>query len=207
MALGSEHLVSTALGGDMFRIEWTAHEQKPQSEINELYGELLESIEIDGPYEFATLYCAAKLLETQYTLARVIGFADREPTLADADIVDFFESTKAALEALEAHRAGLLEFYMASTGEYIVFEASHDDQVRLFRVPWLEASQINLNVPLPLGITAHPMTTCTRSELIDHLRDLRREFAQAAIEHDPRLAAHQPLRRWSIDERDNRQRT
>jgi hypothetical protein len=206
MALGGAASgVDSPVGGDMFRLEWTTHERKPQVEIDELYGELLESIEIDGPYEFATLYCAAKLLETRYTLARVIGFADREPTLADADIVDFFESTDAALEALEAHRAGILEFYMASTGEYIVFEASRDDQARLFRVPWLEASQINLNVPLPLGITAHPMTTCTRSELIDHLRDLRREFAQAAIEHDPRLAAHQPLRRWSLNERDNRQ--
>jgi hypothetical protein len=53
------------VGGEMSRLEWTVRERKPQAEIDELYGELLESIEIDGPYE----------LETRYTLARVIGFA------------------------------------------------------------------------------------------------------------------------------------
>lgn len=184
----------------MFRLEWTAREPKSQAEIDDLYGELLESIEIDGPYEFATLYCAASLLETRYTLARVIGFADREPTLADADIVDFFGSTDAALEALQAHRAGMLEFYVAFAAESVVFDASDAEEVRLYRVPWLEANAIDLERPLPLGITAYPMATCTRSGLIDHLKDLRSEFASAAIESDPRLAGHEPLHRWSLNE-------
>ncbi|HEX2143650.1 MAG TPA: hypothetical protein VHG10_03980 [Glycomyces sp.] len=184
----------------MFRLEWMPREPKPQTEIDELYGELLESIEIDGPYEFATLYCAAQLLETRYILARAIGFADREPMLFDADMVDFFVSTDAALEALETHRAGVLEFYVASVAESVVFEASDGGHVRLYLVPWYEASAIDLKHPLPPDITACPATTCTRRGLIDHLKDLRREFACAAIESDPRLAGHEPLRRWSLNE-------
>lgn len=184
----------------MFRLEWTAHERKAQAEIDELYGELLESIEIDGPYEFATLYCAARLLETNYTLARVMGFADRESTLDDADIVDFFESTGEALEALESNQAGVLEFYVASAADWLVFEATDGEELRLYRVPWLEASAIDLKRPLPQSITAYPITNCTRGELISHLWDLRRGFACAAIEGDPRLARHEPLRSWSVDE-------
>lgn len=183
----------------MFRLEWTTHEPKPQAEIDELYGELLESIEIDGPYEFATLVCAARLLETRYAVARLSGYADREPTLDYTDIVDFFESTDAALEALEGRRTGVLELYPASAAEYIVFDASRD-VVRLFRVPWLEATEIDIEGPVPQSITTYPEATCKRSVLTDHLRDLRREFAQAAIESDPRLAAHEPLRRWSLNE-------
>jgi hypothetical protein len=182
----------------MFRLEWTAHERKPQAEIDELYGELLESIEIDGPYEFATLVCAARLLETRYAVARIIGYADREPTLDYADIVDFFESTDGAFEALKARHTGVLELYPASAAEYIVFDASRD-QVQLFRVPWLEAIKFDPKDPLPHRITAHPVATCTRRTLTDHLRDLRRAFAQTAVKHDPRLAAHGPLRRWSLD--------
>lgn len=185
----------------MFRLEWTARERKAQAEIDELYGELLESIEIDGPYEFATLYCAAKLLETNYTLARVTGFADGEPTLDDADIVDFFESTGEALEALESNQAGVLEFYVASAAGWLVFEATDDEELRLYRVPWLEASAIDLKHPLPQSITAYPATNCTRSGLIDHIWDLRRKFACAAIERDPRLAGHEPLRSWCSTKR------
>ncbi|MCH7231285.1 hypothetical protein L0U85_10545 [Glycomyces sp. L485] len=194
-----QYLVSTALvGGAMFRIEWTAHEPKPQAEIDELYSELLESIEIDGPYEFSTLVCAAQLLETRYVVARIIGYSDCEPTLDYTDIVDLFESMDAALGALEEHRTGVLEFYPASS-ESIAFDASHD-QVRLFRVPWLEANGIDIKSPLPHHLTARPEAVCERSVLADHLRDLRREFAQAAIKSDPRLAAHEPLRRWSLNE-------
>jgi hypothetical protein len=196
-----QHLVSAALvGGDVFRLEWTARERKSQAEIDELYGELLESIEIDGPYEFATLCCAASLLETRYTLARVIGFADCQLTLSDADIVDLLGSTDAALAALEAHRAGVLEFYVGYTDESVVFDASDDEQIRLYRVPWLEAYALDLKDPLPSGITERPMATSTRSDLIDHLKDLRQEFACAAIENDHRLAGHEPLRRWSLNE-------
>jgi hypothetical protein len=184
----------------MFRLEWMPREPKPQAEIDELYGELLESIEIDGPYELATLNCAVRLLETGYISARVVGFPDCEPTLSDADIVDFFVSTDAALEALEAHRAGILEFYVAFAAEAVVFGASDDEQVRLYRVPWLEAMGIDLQNPLPRRITKHPEATCMRSGLIDHLKELRREFACAAIESDPRLASHEPLRRWSHNE-------
>ncbi|MFC3493527.1 hypothetical protein [Glycomyces rhizosphaerae] len=184
----------------MFRIEWTTHEPKPQAEIDELYGELLESIEIDGPYEFSTLVCAARLLETRYTMARLLGYTDREPTLDYTDIVDLFESMDEALEALEGHRTGVLEFYPASAAEYIVFDASRDP-VRLFRVPWPEATQIEIEDSLPPHITARPEAVCKHSVLTGHLRDLRREFAQAAIGNDPRLAAHEPLRRWSLNER------
>ena len=182
----------------MFRLEWTARERKPQVAIDELYGELIESIEIAGPYEFATLVCAARVLETRYALARIIGYADREPTLDYADVVDFFESTDAAVEALEARRTGVLELYPPSAGEYIVFDASHDP-VRLFRVPWTEAVKLDPDDPLPHRITTYPVATSTRSALTDHLSDLRRAFAQAAIEHDPRLAAHEPLQRWSLN--------
>lgn len=184
----------------MFSIEWTTREPKPQAEIDELYSELLESIEIDGPYEFATLYCAAGLLETRYTLARVIGFTEPAITLSDTDIVDFFVSTDAALEALEAHRAGVLEFYVASAAVVIVFDATEAEQVQLFLVPWEEAIGIDLKESLPQGVTAYPSTTCTHEDLIDHLKNLRHEFASAAIKNDPRLADHEPLRRWSRNE-------
>jgi hypothetical protein len=110
----------------------------------------------------------------------------------------------AALEALEEHRSGVLEFYPASAAEYIVFDASRD-QVRLFRVPWLEATRINVDHPLPKRITACPEAVCERSALTGHLMDLRREFAQAAIGKGPRLAAHEPLRRWSRNERGSSQ--
>lgn len=179
----------------MFRIEWTTREPKAQAEIDELYGELLESIAIDGPHDFATLSCAARLLETRSVIARLIGYADRELPLGDADIVDFFESMDEALAALEGRRRGVLEFYLAFTPEYIVFDAT-GDQVRLFRVPWHKATEVDLEHPLPQHITAHPETTADRLALTAHLKDLRRDFAQAAIASDPRLATHEPLRRW-----------
>src|SRR5690606_39946586 len=118
---------------------------------------------------------AALLLETRYTLARLLGYTDREPTLDYTDIVDLFESMGAAFEALEEHRTGVLEFYPASAAECIVFDASRDP-VRLFRVPWLEATQINIADPLPPRITARPAAACEHSVLTSHLSDLRREF-------------------------------
>lgn len=181
----------------MFRIEWTAHEPKPRAEVDELYEALLESVAIDGPHQFAVLVCAAQLLETRYAVARLVGYADREPTLDCRDIVEFFTSMDEALEALERRRTGMLEFYPASAAEYIVFDAA-GERVRLFRVPWREVSGADVEGPLPRRITAHPEAACDRSALVGHLEDLRREFARAAIEHDPRLAGHEPLRRWSL---------
>ncbi|SDD02806.1 hypothetical protein [Glycomyces harbinensis] len=183
----------------MFKIEWTAREPKPRTEIDELYGELQASVDIDGPYEFATLVCAARLLETRYVMARIIGFPDREPTLDYTDIVEFFECSDAVLEALAAHRAGVIEFYPGSdAAEYLVFDAA--DPVRLFRVPWTEALGLETQDPLPHHVTERPVTTTGRRDLADHIGSLRREFARDAVRHDPRLAAHEPVRRWSLDE-------
>lgn len=187
----------------MFRIEWTTHEPKPQTQVDELYRELQESIAVDGPHEFATLVCAARLLETRHIVAKIVGYPDREPNLDYTDIVEFFDSADAALEALAAHHVGVIELYPGSdSAEYIVVDAA-GDPVRLFRVPWLETTTLDTKDPLPHHITDHPMATRGRRDLADHFGGLRREFAQHAIEHDPRLAAHEPIRRWSRGERDS----
>jgi hypothetical protein len=182
----------------MFRLEWTAHEPKPRAEIDDLYGELLESVALDGPYEFSTLVCAARLLETRYVSARIVGYADREPTLDYSDVVEFFMCLDDVVDALTSHRAGVIEFYPGPGNEFVVFDAT-TDPVPLFRVPWLETSGRTMSDPLPSRITARPSTTRGRDDLAAHFRALRREFARAAIAQDPRLAAHEPLRRWSLN--------
>ncbi|THV41469.1 hypothetical protein [Glycomyces buryatensis] len=181
----------------MFKVEWTAHELKPQAEIDELYGELQASIEIDGPGDLAVLIYAAKLLETGYAVARITGYPDRDWVLDYSDIVEFFMCLDAVVEALDAHSAGVIELYPGpDRTEFIVFDAGTGD-VRLYRVPWLETTTFEPNSPLPRRITGRPMTTCARRDLVSHFSDLRREFARAAVEHDPRLAVLEPISRWS----------
>lgn len=89
-------------------------------------------------------------------MARIIGYPDREPILDYTDIVEFFKSLDEALEALDARHAGVLEFHPGQNSvEYIVFDSA-DDNVRLFRVPWLEAMRVNVKAPLPHHITEYP---------------------------------------------------
>ncbi|MEV3938920.1 hypothetical protein AB0K52_23480 [Glycomyces sp. NPDC049804] len=179
----------------MLRIEWTPHERKPQAAIDELHADLHASIEIDGPTDFAALVCAAQLLETRYVMAHLRGFGDRERTLDYTDIVELFENLDAALEALAAGRTGIIAFYPGSGAEYPVFECVADE-VRLFRVPWLDAERLDRSRPLPEDLKAAPSATSGRAQLIGHLEELRGSFARSAVAHDPRLAQYDPIRRW-----------
>ncbi len=180
----------------MFRVEWTAQEVKPPAELDALFEELQESIGIDGHCEFPVLCCAVRALEDWLSVARIIGFDDRDLVLGDADVIELLGGAAATIEALACARPGLIELYPDPGADYIVFDTG-PEEVRLYRVPWTEAGTIDLQAPLPTHLNAYPMTTCGRTELIEHLQDLCRTFARTAITNDPRLASHEPLRRWS----------
>jgi hypothetical protein len=186
----------------MFKVEWTTHVKKPRTEIDEMYGELKASIDIDGPGDLAVLIYAGQLLETEHAVARISGYLGFEWILDHTDIVELFMCLDDVLQALAAHRVGVIELYPGpDRTEFIVFDAGAEE-VQLFRVPWLETTTLEVNGPLPRRITERPMATCGRSDLTDHFRLLRREFACAAIEHDPRLADLAPLQSWSPNEHD-----
>jgi hypothetical protein len=189
----------------MFRIEWTPHQPKPQADVDEIFAALQESIEVDGPTDFAVLVSAAQLLETEYVLATCRGFGQRVLRLGYADIVDLFESMGAALEPLRSERIGVLEFYCGPGDEWPVFEADADE-VRLFLVPWLEASGIDLSRPLPDEVKDYPAAVAGRTELIGHLEDLRRSFARSVVAQDPRYGRYDPIRRWLLADLSPRQR-
>ena len=183
-----------------FGIEWTVHERKPRAEIEALHETLQASIAIDGPDEFAVLVYAAQLLETGYAVARLTGYADREPALDHSDIVELFLCLDSVLEALTERRIGLIELYPGpDPSEFIVFDAG-PEEVLLYRVPWSETAVLDLERPLPTRVTERPVAACGPDELADQLRSLRGSFARAALEHDPRLAAHEPIRAWARPE-------
>jgi hypothetical protein len=182
----------------MFKIEWTAHEQKPQDQLDELFLDLQESIAMDGPTEFAVLLCAAELLETDYAVAHLHGFGDRATVLDYSDVVELFMGLDAALDALDGTRTGVIELYPGPGSDYIAFETASPEEVRLVLVPWPEAAAIDPHKPLPDNMREYPTAVSEREQVIDHLKGLRRSFAQAVLDRDPRFGEYEPIRRWSF---------
>lgn len=180
----------------MCDIVWTPHVHKSRSEVDALYRELEESIALDGPHEFPVLCCAARLLETRYAVARLVGFPAGDVILDYSDVVELLLSLPAARDDLSAGRTGVLELYPGPGADHVVFYPEGDD-VRLFLVPWEETAVLDRDAPVPAALHAHRSTVCARGELLARWDGFGPAFAREVVRHDPRLAGHEPIRGWS----------
>ncbi|THV27232.1 hypothetical protein [Glycomyces paridis] len=182
----------------MFRVEWVHPGVRAAEEAEELFEDFMTSYAAGGPCEFTTLYWAARALENSYVVGRISGFPSGEVELWDSDVVDMLMSVEQALEALRSCGDGRLELYCQSAGKDIVVLGGAEE-VELYLVPSFELLGVEgESLRERLSRSGFPRVSCGREYLIDHLGEVCSKFARAAVAVDPRLAGHEPVRRWLV---------